>query len=84
MDPAVVLHADAANGGSAPTDVNHLPSLLIVEAGDADDVLTVTDVTGTTSDITFPAVGTYVLRLAAVSIASTTVDAVTVCWTQKG
>lgn len=83
LGTALVLHADASNGGSAPTDVNYLPCLLIVEAT-ATDVLQVTDVTGTVSAITFDATGTFELRLAPVSIggASTNVNAVTVCWTQ--
>lgn len=81
----LVLHADASSSGSAPTDVNHLPSKLIVEVTTADTHLDVKDVTGTTAAINFDAVGTFVFdSFAPASIETTTnVAAVTVCWNQK-
>jgi hypothetical protein len=76
----LVLHA-----ANAPAAAQYLPCQLIVEVGTATQHLDITDSAGTASVITFPAVGTYVLRLAPVSLQSTTnVLAVTACWSQRG
>lgn len=81
----LILHADANNSGSAPTDVNHLPQAVIVEVTTADTHLDVKDITGTTAAINFDAVGTFYLdHIAPASIETTTnVAAVTVFWSQK-
>lgn len=80
FDPALVLHST-----DAPASAQHLPCQLVVEVGTADQHLDVTDADGVTAAVNFDAVGTYVLRLAPVTIAiTTTVAAVTVCWSQKG
>lgn len=76
----LVLHST-----NAPLVAQHLPCQLIVEVTTADTHLDVTDSAGTAVVINFDAVGTFVLRLAPVSLqSSTNVAAVTVCWSQTG
>jgi hypothetical protein len=81
----IVLHADASNGGSAPTDVNHLPSQVVVQVGAANQHLDYIDAGGAVVALTFPLTGSFPLRMAPVSFETTsTVAAVTVFWNQKG
>ncbi len=84
---AIVLHADAANGGSAPDGVNHLPCALVVESPAMGGVLEITDVSGVTTEMGFPSSSSWhYFRAAPVSIggsSTTDVTAVTVFWTQK-
>lgn len=65
----------------APPNAQSLPCQLIVQVGVADQHLDLTDSGGTACVLTFPAVGTYVLRISPLTIeTTTTVAGVTVCW----
>jgi len=77
----LVLHSETDD---APAGVNWLPGQVVVEVDTADQHLDYIDLAGAAVAMEFPAVGTYVLRMAPVSIeTSTTVAAVTVFWYQR-
>ncbi len=76
----LVLHSGAAFAGE-----EHLPCQVALEVVTIDTHFDYIDSVGVLVALTFPAVGLYVLRMAPVSIETTTnIRAVTVFWTQKG
>ncbi len=87
----LVLHEDTDHGGAAPvvtgsgTDrIAHLPCQVVVEAAAA-DVFAYLDGGGQLVSLTFDVAGVYTFRMAPSSIeTTTTVDAVTVFWNQRG
>jgi len=79
-----IVLAGTSSGTSAPHPIQHLPCQVAVEVAEVDEVLSYTDSAGVVNELTFPAVGFYVIRMAPATIeaspATTISTGVTVFW----